>query len=449
MVNELRTLLRDNAASLPHDDGDLTAVLKGGRRRVRRRRLTAVAGTAIAGAVVVGVTSLVWPSPPDLEAANVPMPDAPTMRLTDARQAVEGDDYRVLASYTNENLDTDNGQYFDGVTDDGLILFRDGPRMDRPSARYALLDPATDEKTWLSDPPAPEGVQLWPVALEAERLTLVGVQAAEAPGADHPGLGGLFAVVYDRTAEEWERLQWAGLPPVAQPAAGALGPDGRLYVRVPATTGEPPEGGWPTGPDGEADDADADGDTYRLWSVSLTDPDDVRDEKLTVGDVAFTDTSLVWTDATNGDAGLVHVRDLETGEEHEFDPQTGERCNLLSFGAAGQRIVMGQYCGTYDRGVRDDRVQVLSTDGEQVATLQDSGIEGTLAGTGDVVTVLSYQRGRSGTYVYDLGSDRFLRLSEDVSSWVTSGPTPPDHFLWNTPVNRGNGAKQLLGELID
>jgi hypothetical protein len=63
--------------------------------------------------------------------------------------------------------------------------------------------------------------------------------------------------------------------------------------------------------------------------------------------------------------------------------------------------------------------------------------------------VLSYQRGRSGTYVYDLGSDRFLRLSEDVSSWVTSGPTPPDHFLWNTPVNRGNGAKQLLGELID
>jgi hypothetical protein len=449
MVNELRTLLRDNAASLPHDEGDLSAVLNGGRRRVRRRRLSAVAGTAVAGAVVVGVTSLVWPSSPDLEAANVPMPDAPTLRLTDAQRAVAGDDYRVLASYTNDDLNADNGSYFDGVTDDGVILFRDGPRMDQPRARYALLDPATDQKTWLPDPPVPEGTQLWPIDLAAERLVFAGVHLSGSPDAEPLGRRGLFALVYDRATEDWHGLQWAGLPASAQPAGGTLGPDGRLYVRVPATTGEPPEGGWPMGPDGEADDADADGDTYRLWSVSLTDPDDVRDEQLTVGDVAFTDTSIVWTDATNGDAGLVHVRDLETGEEHEFDPQTGEKCNLLSFGAAEQRIVMGQYCGTYDGGVRDDRVQVLSTDGEQVATLQDSDIEGTLAGTGDVVTVLSYQRGRSGTYVYDLGSDRFLRLSEDVSSWVTSGPTPPDHFLWNTPVNRGNGAKQLLGELID
>ena len=42
----------------------------------------------------------------------------------------------------------------------------------------------------------------------------------------------------------------------------------------------------------------------------------------------------MWTDSTNGDAGRVHVRDLATGEEHAFDPRTGERCNLLSFGAA-------------------------------------------------------------------------------------------------------------------
>ena len=29
--------------------------------------------------------------------------------------------------------------------------------------------------------------------------------------------------------------------------------------------------------------------TYDLWSASLTDPSDVRDEGLTVGDLAFTD----------------------------------------------------------------------------------------------------------------------------------------------------------------
>ena len=53
------------------------------------------------------------------------------MNLADAAPAVEGRDFEVLASYTNEDLDRENGQYFDGVTDDGLILFRDGPRSDQ------------------------------------------------------------------------------------------------------------------------------------------------------------------------------------------------------------------------------------------------------------------------------------------------------------------------------
>ena len=47
-------------------------------------------------------------------------------------------------------------------------------------------------------------------------------------------------------------------------ASVEVGPDGRVYVAVQVQAGQPPKGGWPTGPDGEADDADADGDTYRL-----------------------------------------------------------------------------------------------------------------------------------------------------------------------------------------
>jgi len=159
----------------------------------------------------------------------------------------------------------------------------------------------------------------------------------------------------------------------------------------------------------------------------------------------------VWTDATNGDSGRVHVRDLGTGEEHAFDPHSGEKCNLLSFGATDDRIVMGQYCGTYDGGIRDDRVQVLDTDGDQVVTLQGSGLDGALtsdAGDG-LVTVTSREPDGAGTYVYDLGSGRFLRISEDVSSWDTSGPTDEGQFLWNTPENFGRGMTQHLGELID
>ncbi|HEX4977743.1 MAG TPA: hypothetical protein VFV40_07745, partial [Nocardioides sp.] len=180
MVNQLRDLMQQNVAAPPPDDLDLSAVLTGGRRQVRRRRVAVLGGTAAATAVMVGLGSLVWPSAPDLEAADVPAPDAPTLRLADAQQAVRGEDYRVLASHTNEDLNEDNGQYFDGVTDDGLVLFRDGPRMDRLRPRYALLDPATGEKDWLPDPPVAEGEQVWPVDLGADRLVLSGVDTGSA-----------------------------------------------------------------------------------------------------------------------------------------------------------------------------------------------------------------------------------------------------------------------------
>ena len=443
MVNELRELLSANVAAPPHDGLDLGAVVAGGRRRVRRRRLGALGGSALAAtAVATASFVLLNPSPPDLTAAGVPRPDAPTLRLADATPAVEGTDYRVLASYENENLNRDNGQYFDGVTDDGLVLFRDGPRMDQLRPRFALMDPDTGEKDWLPDLDVGQA-QTWPVELGEERLVLLVAEGGMKVK--------LVAHVFDRDSHQWSEMAWPDLPKVEGSYDAVLGPDDRLYVPVPATRGGPPEGGWPMGPDGEADDADADGDTYRLWSASMTDASDVRDEELTVGSLAFTDSSMVWTDSTNGEAGQVHVRDLETGEEHSFDPRSGEKCNLLSFGATDDRIVMGQYCGTYDGGVRDDRVQVLDSDGDQVVTVQGSGLDGGLASRGDqgLVTVTSYEPGGDGTYLYDLGSGGFLRISEDVSSWSTGGPTPDGLFLWNTPANRGRGMTQHLGELVD
>ena len=441
MVNDLKELMRENVAAPPPDHLDLTSLVVAGRRRVRRRRFGVVGGVCVAVAGVVLGAAVALPHGNDRAGVSdrPPAPDAPTVDLSKAGDAVEGRDYRVLASYTNENLDRDNGQYFDGVTDDGLILFRDGPRSDQLYARLALMDPATEEKDWLPDPPSGQN-QTWPVDLGADRLVLVG------------GTGGgmkthMAAYVFDRTARQWSTVQWPTLPKLGFFPTASLGPDGRLYAFVQAKRIQVPEGGWPTGPDGEADDSGADGEKYHLWSVSLTDPGDVRDEGLTVGSLAFTDTSMVWTDSTNGDAGLVHVRDLATGEEHSFDPHTGEKCNLLSFGVTGDLVMMSQYCGDYG-SVRDDRVQLLTTDGDQVVTLQDSGVEGVVQGDGDgVVTVTSYGN-RPGSYVYDPEAGDFLRLSTGVSKFSLGGSTPDGLFLWDVPVNKGHGATQLLGELL-
>ncbi|WP_436698990.1 hypothetical protein [Nocardioides sp. BYT-33-1] len=438
MVNEMRALLREAAATPPADDIDLAAVLTGGRQRVRRRRAGLAGGLAVAVIGVVAAGSLVQQGTDgrDAPAASVvPRPEGPVVRLSDARQAKEGADYDLLTSYTNEDLDAANGQYYDGVTDDGLILFRDGPHGARNKIRYALLDPATGEKDWL--PPMGFADQVWPAELGADRLVLTSTRAGD--GADLKGR--LQAHVYDRSTRSWSTVTWPGLPDITGLRSPVMGPDGRLYVGAPATEGAPPPGGWPMGPDGEADDAGAEGDTYDLWSVSPTDPADVRDEGLRVGAVAFTDDAMVWSARTNGRNDRIHVRDLATGAERDFDPRSGERCNLLGFGALDDRIVLSQYCGTYDNG-RDDRIQILTTDGDLVATIQDDGISGWV--TGGVVKVSSYHRGRAGTFVYEPDSGRFARVSDANSSYGLGGPTPEGYLLWDTPVGAAGSPQEPI-----
>lgn len=434
MVNEVRALLHEAAATPPADDIDLAGVLAGGRRQVRRRRARFGGGLAVAVVGAVAVSALVGQGTDgrDTPAASVvPRPEGPVVRLADARQAKEGVDYDVLSSYTNEDLNAANGQYYDGVTDDGKILFRDGPHGPQNSVKYALLDPATGAKDWL--PPLPEGHQTFATDLGRDRLVLLTFRTDRGTG--------LRAWVYDRAARTWSAMEWPGLPRKADLFQAEVAPDGRLYVSVPATTGTPPPGGWPMGPDGEADDAAAQGDTYDLWSVSLTDSADARDEHRRVGDVAFTDDAMIWSAVSGGVNDRIHVRDLATGAEHDFDPRSGKRCNLLGFGALGDRIVLSQYCGTYDNG-RDDRIQVLTTDGELDTTIQGDGVSGWV--TGGVVKVTSYERDRAGTFVFEPDSGRFARVSGANSSYGLGGPVPDGYLLWDTPVGTASSPQEPI-----
>ncbi len=451
MVTDLRELMRAASSHPPHDRADLASLVGAGRRRVRVRRARFVGGTTLAaGAIMLASTWWLAPGPADLTAAGVPRADGPVIGLSSARDAVEGQDYRELTSSTNEDLEADNGEYFDGVTDDGLVLFRQGRTATREKERYALMDPITGNKQWLADRPG-LGEQSWAIELGTEQLVLVRHDYEEAGDSSRPVLD-----IYDRGTGSWRTIGWPGLPTNESSSLVRLGPDGRAYVTVEAVPSAVPEGGWPRGADGEADDADAAGDTSALWSVSLTDPSDVRDEGLRVGDFGFDGDTLVWTDSANGAAGRVHVRDLGTGDETSFDPGLGERCNLLGFDVASGRIALSQYCGTYPGGVRDDRVQVVTTDGERVITLQDSGVDGgNLIAGGDFMTLTAYGAATGGTYLYDFDDGSLLRLSEAHGVWaVGQGPTSGDRFMWNEPAGKKvarfgrSGAAVHLGELI-
>lgn len=317
--------------------------------------------------------------------------------------------------------------------------------------RFALMDPETGEKEWLPDPPG-AGDQTWAIELSASRLAIMRFEMGGGTGmSSRPALD-----LFDRSTSSWTTIAWPTLPASENPSFATIGPDGRAYVALVTDPGDVPEGGWPMGRDGDADDADAEGDVRALWSMSLTDSADVRFEDLAVGSFDFTDDALVWTDSTNGAAGRVHLRDLATGEETSFDPSLGERCNLLGFDAEGDHIAMTQYCGTYDDGVRDDRVQVVTTGGEQVVTVQDSGVDGgQLVAGGDFLTLTAYGRATGGTYLYDFGAERLLRLSDGMSSWAAArGPVPGDQFLWTEPAGRSvatfgrSGAESHLSEII-
>ena len=427
MVNRLEELMRENVADPPPDPLDLTTLVAAGRRRVRARRAVASGGAAALVAGVALTAVLVQPRGPEHSAANhPPKPDAPTVHLSEAVQAVEGRDYVVLSRYTNPEVDSVGVQYVYGVTDDGMVLFGDGYRL-------ALVDPATDRKDWLPETPL-ASVQRVPVELGADRLVIATVGDGAA--------GRLVAHVYDRGSRRWSAISWPGLPRVETPRA-VMGPDGRLYVSVPVSA--------PVSGPVSAPASTGAGGTYHLWSVSLSDPSDVRDEGLTVGDVIFTESSMLWTDSTHGPGGLVHVRDLASGAEHAFDPRAGARCILRSFGASDDRVALGEYCGTYDDQVRDDRVQVLTTAGNQVVTIQGSGIDGAVSGvgaSGGLLALRSYGTGTAGTYVYDLVTDRFLRLSDAVSRHPLTAPAPDGSLVWDTPANDDRGVTQTVAELL-
>jgi hypothetical protein len=397
-MNDLADLMRQTADEPGSDDLDVGAVVRAGRRRARSRRRRIAGGVAtLAAAAVVGTVTLTagveGPKPADRR--RTPPAEGPVLRLDSARPAVEGVDYGLLTTHVVPDLETEPSTHVAGVTeDDKLVLAQ--TNISSP-ARVTLVDPVTGARDEL-----PRALVSEPIELGEERLVFTTLGRGERPRTR--------AEVFDRTTRTWSRISWVGLPTANARLTDpiGIGPDDRVYLSIRREF-------EPAAPE--------------LWSVSLTDPTDVRDESLPADRVDLTDGVLTWTDSDDAPTGTLHVRDLATGEQTDLEVPGGDVCDT-SVDRRGGLIALSQRCGVDD--APDDRVVVLDAEGEPLVTI--AGItQGNAWVAGSTVVVQSSAADAArGTYVYDSGTGDLVLLDEEAPLWGSLDPTPGDVLLWST-----------------
>lgn len=428
MVNELRNLLHESSDNAPYDAFDPASVVRAGRSRNRRRRATMIGAAGLAAAAVIGSTVVLGalisdkPDPASPSGPNSE-PVGPVLRLSDASPA---DLTPAFESFTDLG-DVNTTRFLDGVTEDGRAIVRDSID-DSNRSRLTLVDLATRAEDPMPDIPG----QVY-VVLEAneEHIVYGADRTVDVQSRDRTSEARAF--VLDLANETWRDMRWPNLPQGTM-LGRDIGPDGRLYVAINT--------------DADAmSTIDPDGMTGDLWSVSLTDPDDVRDEDQVVGNFAIDGNHLVWSELSNGMSNRLTVRDLETGEETSFDPHSGAYCTQSSLGVDADRIVMFQSC-VAQNGITDDRIQVVSMTGEPMVTIQDAEIDGYVDGGGHVM-IRAQKPKAKGTYSYDLATGDFLRLSTTIPGVTVRFPWPVSDgwLMWTEGSEQVDSWMQKVAQL--
>jgi hypothetical protein len=391
-MNDLGQLFRDATVGEPPDHLDLVTVVRVGGNRRRRRRATTVVAASLATAAVVALGTAVVARTPDT--ASTPATDGttgPVITLGDAVPAVEGTDYRVL---TTRESDATGDERFVGVTDDGLGVVMHAGMARKDVTPIGLVDPADGTTRWL--PGGPQRIDdTATIALGEDRL----VFQESRWSARQPAVR-----VFDRRTETWSTISWPDLPRAQLYYPTVHG--GRLYLAL---------------------DIQPSNDGFDLWSVSLDDSADVRDEHRPVlGSLDVTGDELTWTDGSSGEAARVHVRDLSTGEERSVDPHLGEGCGVVSMVRVGDRLLLGQVCGGHD-----DRLQVVTMDGHPVVTVDDAKVGANIGDGGRVAVVAG---GEGGPYVLDPVTGELWQVGSRMALWSSPEPVPDgsDFALWTT-----------------
>lgn len=384
-MGEIRDLMQQNVAAPPADEMDLGAVMKAGRRKTVVRRATVLTGTAGLAAVLAGVVVLSNTVTPKSDPGPASPPEHTVVTVDDARDAVRGTDYEVLGNKLMTPDDEEiTGIHYSGFTPDGLGYgYREG------NGSPVLIDLRTGEVDILpSTKPRFDGAIGRPTYVDADRLVLTGGSSPR---------GTESVLIFDRSARTWSKTSWSGLPTDGYPVHAAMGTDGRLYFAYgnPAVFGS--QEGTPE-----------DDKTLDVWSVSMDDESDVRDEDLTVGALTTVGSSLVWTDAPGTNSPKIHIRALAGGEVTTIDGLAGCEPRLGTSG--NDELVLAEFT-CQDKA--KDRVTVYTVTGDPVVSVVDKDVYA--IGLND--THLEVEAANN-TYTFDLDSKKLLMVSDYVG-WTS------------------------------
>jgi hypothetical protein len=128
------------------------------------------------------------------------------------------------------------------------------------------------------------------------------------------------------------------------------------------------------------------------------------------------------------------VRDLVTGEERAFDPQTGDGCSVYQLDRVEGSLLLSEFCSSSEV-VNDARVQVVTMDGEPVVTVEG---EAYVASSGGSVAVLSEGHEPRGPFLLDPATGELWRVDTGQTALGTIAKRPVPHgsdlAFWDTTV---------------
>jgi len=400
MTDRLHTLLEDASAGAPHDPFELDSVISTGRSRVRRRR----AATGLGVAAVLGLVAALGVS---AGSGEDPQPAGPPqvrgLTLDDAVPAEPGRDYEVLHELTAHSSDAGmDGDFVRGVLPDGTVVVE----RHRGAGRQVGL--VGDEGTRTVD--APRSLVNYLGSADGNPVF----------GADP---GGLWLL--DRQAMLWRSVVGGLTVDVNQTVQPVLGSDGRVVVAGPELAGS---------------------GTRELLDIDLaTGTTDRIDEG---GHVASRNGLTAWTDALHRPVDTVTLRDA-VGQVRSFDPGTGD-CVGTGIGVTSSRVVLMTSC--QDLGEDDDtdvvtRIDVFDVTGDPVARIVDDDGFGPVRMSDRFLTLTEWDGERPGTYTYDLETEEFLRVTDDMSGLAGSETGSGDTLVWEERLDGDTGATYVVARM--